>query len=41
MKKGEKILIGVLVGIALINFYLQHKVATKTDELHKTIKEKV
>lgn len=41
MKKGEKILIGVLVGIALINFYLQHRAAKKTDELHKTIKEKV
>ena len=41
MKKGEKILISVLVGIALINFYLQHRAAKKTDELHQTIKEKV
>lgn len=41
MKKGEKILISVLVGIALINFYLQHRAAKKTDELHQTIKEKI
>jgi len=41
MKKGEKILIGVLVGIALINFYLQHRTAVRTEELHKTIKEKI
>jgi hypothetical protein len=41
MKKGEKILIGVLVGIALINFYLQHRTAKKTDELHQSIKEKI
>jgi hypothetical protein len=41
MKKGEKILIGVLLGIALINFYLQHRTALKTEELHNTIKEKV
>jgi hypothetical protein len=41
MKKGEKILISVLVGIALINFYLQHRAAKKTDELHQTIKDKI
>jgi hypothetical protein len=37
MKKGEKILIGVLVGIALINFYLQHRASTKMEELKKAI----
>jgi hypothetical protein len=40
MKKGEKILISVLVGIALINFYLQHRASTKMEELKKAIIEK-
>jgi hypothetical protein len=40
MKKGEKILIGVLVGIALINFLFQHKAAKKLDELKTAITEK-
>ena len=36
MNKGEKILIGVLVGIAL-NFYLQHKSGKKLDEIKEVI----
>lgn len=40
MNKGEKILIGVLVGIALINFYLQHKSGKKLDEIKEVIDEK-
>jgi hypothetical protein len=37
MGKGEKVLISVLVGIALINFYLQHKASKKIDELKSAI----
>lgn len=40
MKKGEKILIGVLVGIALVNFFLQHRASVKMEELKKAIVEK-
>jgi hypothetical protein len=40
MNKGEKILIGVLVGIALVNFYLQHRASVKMEELKKAIVEK-
>jgi uncharacterized membrane protein YwzB len=40
MKKGEKILISVLVGIALVNFYLQHSASKKMEELKKAIIEK-
>jgi hypothetical protein len=40
MKKGEKVLIGVIVGIALVNWYLQHKASIKIDELKKAIIEK-
>jgi hypothetical protein len=40
MNKEQKILIGVLVGIALINFYLQHRASAKMDELKKAIIEK-
>jgi hypothetical protein len=40
MKKGEKILISVLVGIAIVNFYLQHKASIKMEELKKAIIEK-
>jgi hypothetical protein len=40
MKKGEKILISVLVGIALINFYLQHRASIKMEQLKKAIIEK-
>jgi hypothetical protein len=40
MKKGEKILISVLVGIALINFYFQHRASTKMEELKKAIIQK-
>jgi uncharacterized membrane protein YwzB len=40
MNKEQKILIGVLVGIALINFYLQHRASSKMDELKKAIIEK-
>ena len=40
MNKEQKILIGVLVGIALINFYLQHRASTKMEELKKAIIEK-
>ena len=40
MKKGEKVLIGVLVGIAIINFYLQYKASVKMEELKKVIVEK-
>jgi hypothetical protein len=40
MRKGEKILIGVLVGIALVNFFLQHRATVKMEELKKTIAEK-
>jgi len=37
MKKGEKLLIGVLVGIAMINFYLQYKASVKMEELKNAI----
>jgi hypothetical protein len=40
MGKGEKVLIGVLVGIAIINFYLQYKASVKMDELKEAIIEK-
>ena len=40
MGKGEKVLISVLVGIALINFYLQYKASNKLDELKEAIIEK-
>jgi hypothetical protein len=40
MNKGEKILIGVLVGIALINFYLQDKAGKKLDDIKKVIETK-
>ena len=40
MGKGEKVLISVLVGIALINFYLQYKASVKIEELKKAIIEK-
>jgi hypothetical protein len=40
MRKGEKILISVLVGIALINFYLQHRASIKMEQLKKAIIEK-
>jgi hypothetical protein len=40
MGKGEKVLISVLIGIALINFYLQHKASVKMDELKKAVIEK-
>lgn len=38
MKKGEKILIGVLVGIALVNFFLQYRATKKMEELKDAIK---
>lgn len=41
MNKGQKILIGVLVTIALINFYLQHKANKKIEELKQVIKEEL
>ena len=37
MKKGEKVLIGVLVGVALVNWYLQYKASIKIDELKDAI----
>jgi len=37
MKKGEKVLIGVLVGVALVNWYLQYKASIKIDELKNAI----
>ena len=40
MKKGEKILISVLIGIAVVNFYLQYKASVKMDELKEAIIEK-
>ena len=40
MGKGEKVLISVLVGIAIINFYLQYKASVKMDELKEAIIEK-
>ena len=40
MRKAEKILIGVLVGIAAVNFFLQHRAAKKMEELKEVIKEK-
>jgi hypothetical protein len=40
MNKGEKILIGVLVGIAFVNFYLQYKSAQKLDEVKRAIIDK-
>jgi hypothetical protein len=40
MNKGEKILIGVIIGIALVNFYLQHNAGKKLDEIKEVIDEK-
>jgi len=40
MKKGEKVLISVLVGIAIVNWYLQYKASKKMDELKEAIIEK-
>lgn len=40
MRKGEKILIGVLVGIALVNFFLQHRATKKMEELKEEIRKK-
>jgi hypothetical protein len=40
MNKGEKILIGVIIGIALINFYLQHKSGKKLEEIKEVINGK-
>ena len=40
MRKGEKILIGVLVGIALVNFFLQYRATKKMEDLKKAIIEK-
>jgi hypothetical protein len=37
MKKGEKDLISVLVGIAIVNWYLQHKTSLKVEELKQAI----
>ena len=37
MNKGEKVLISVLVGIAIVNWYLQHKASKKIDELKDAI----
>ena len=37
MKKGEKVLIAVLVGVALVNWYLQYKASVKIDELKDAI----
>jgi len=37
MKKSEKLLIGVLVGIALVNFWLQHMSGKKIEELKQAI----
>jgi hypothetical protein len=39
MSKSEKILIGTLVSIALINFYLQSSFGKKLDDIKNTIKE--
>jgi hypothetical protein len=40
MNKYEKILIGTLVGIALVNFYLQHKAGKKLDEIKQVLNGK-
>lgn len=40
MKKGETILISVLIGIAVINWYLQHKASLKMEEVKKAIIDK-
>ena len=40
MNRYEKLLIGTLIGIALINFYLQHKAGKKLDEIKKEINGK-
>ena len=37
MKKGEKVLISVLVGIAIVNWYLQYKSSLKIEELKQAI----
>lgn len=37
MTNSQKILIGTLVGIALINFYLQNKSGKKLDEIKNII----
>ena len=39
MSKYEKILIGTLVGIAIVNFYLQHNAGKKLDEIKEVIDE--
>jgi hypothetical protein len=37
MNKGEKVLISVLVGIAIINWYLQYKASLKVEELKQAV----
>ena len=37
MKKGEKVLISVLVGIAIVNWYLQYKSSLKIEELKQAV----
>jgi hypothetical protein len=37
MKKGEKVLISVLVGVAIVNWYLQYKSSLKIEELKQAV----
>lgn len=41
MVNNEQILIGTLVGIAIVNFYLQHKAGKKLDEIKNVINGKI
>jgi len=37
MNKGEIVLISVLVGIAIVNWYLQYKTSLKVEELKQAV----
>ena len=37
MNKSEKVLISVLLGIAIVNWYLQYKSALKIEELKQAV----
>jgi hypothetical protein len=40
LTKNEKVVIGLVVSIALVNFYLQHNAQKKMEELKELIRNK-
>jgi uncharacterized membrane protein YwzB len=37
MKKHEKWFLGIFVGVAVVNFYLQYRTSKKMEEIKKSI----